>query len=46
MKLVCDRIPEIIKKAGKEPITRVAHGEEYYKLLLKKLKEEVQKRRF
>ena len=39
-KLVRDRIPEIIIKAGKEPITSVLTNEEYIKMLDKKLNEE------
>ena len=39
-KLVRDRIPEIIIKAGKEPITSVLTDEEYIKMLDKKLNEE------
>ena len=42
MKLVRDKIPEIIKKEGKKPIIRkVSSAEEYLKLLLEKLDEEV-----
>jgi predicted house-cleaning noncanonical NTP pyrophosphatase (MazG superfamily) len=40
-KLVRDKIPEIIKKSGKNPITHVASEEEYWKSLREKLKEEV-----
>jgi len=40
-KLVRDKIPEIIKKQGKNPITRIASDEEYLKELVKKLQEEV-----
>jgi len=40
-KLVRDRIPEIIRAAGKEPVTRVLDEKEYLKELTKKLKEEV-----
>ena len=39
-KIVRDRIPEIIIKAGKEPITSVLTDEEYIKMLDKKLNEE------
>ena len=39
-KLVRDRIPEIIIKAGKEPITSVLTDEEYIKMQDKKLNEE------
>ena len=40
-KLVRDRIPEIIKNAGKKPITEILSQEEYLKELDKKLNEEV-----
>ena len=40
-KLVRDRIPEIIKNAGKEPITEILSQEEYLKELDTKLNEEV-----
>ena len=40
-KLVRDRIPEIIRGAGKEPVTRVLDEKEYLHELIKKLKEEV-----
>lgn len=40
-KIVRDRIPEIIEKAGKKPITRILSHEEYLKELDKKLNEEV-----
>ena len=39
-KLVRDRIPEIIKSNGEEPITRILTEEEYKKLLEEKLLEE------
>lgn len=40
-KLVRDRIPEIIKNAGKKPIIEILSQEEYLKELDKKLNEEV-----
>jgi predicted house-cleaning noncanonical NTP pyrophosphatase (MazG superfamily) len=40
-KLVRDKIPEIIRKNGKEPVTRVLDEKEYLVELVKKLKEEV-----
>jgi predicted house-cleaning noncanonical NTP pyrophosphatase (MazG superfamily) len=40
-KLVRDKIPEIIKKEGKNPITRIATNEEYIQELINKLQEEV-----
>ncbi|SHI64203.1 nucleoside triphosphate pyrophosphohydrolase [Pseudobutyrivibrio xylanivorans] len=40
-KLVRDRIPEIIKADGKEPITRILSQEEYLQELDIKLNEEV-----
>lgn len=40
-KLVRDKIPEIIRKNGKEPVTRVLDEKEYLTELVKKLKEEV-----
>ncbi len=40
-KLVRDKIPEIIRGAGKEPITRVLNQEEYLSELDRKLDEEV-----
>ncbi len=40
MKLVRDRIPEIIKNSGENPIVREANDSEYYELLTKKLVEE------
>ena len=39
-KLVRDKIPEIIKNNGEEPITRILTDEEYKKELEKKLYEE------
>ncbi len=40
-KLVRDKVPELIKKEKKKPVTRTATEDEYYKLLKKKLEEEV-----
>ncbi len=40
-KLVRDRIPEIIERAGKKPTIRIAEEEEYRVLLQQKLIEEV-----
>ncbi len=40
MKLVRDKIPDIIKKEGKTPVIHIAGGEEYAALLKKKLMEE------
>ena len=40
-KLVRDRIPEIIRGRGAEPVTRVADREEYVDRLVAKLGEEV-----
>src|SRR3989344_1572585 len=40
-KLVRDNIPDIIKKDGKEPITRIAEEKEYEEALTRKLHEEV-----
>ena len=39
-KLVRDNIPEIIKRAGEDPKTRVLSDEEYLSALIKKLNEE------
>lgn len=39
--LVRDRIPEIIKKQGQNPITRILDDDEYVETLLDKLCEEV-----
>lgn len=41
-KLVRDKIPEIIKKDGEVPFTRILDGEEYKEELKKKLQEEVE----
>lgn len=40
-KLIRDRIPEIIEKSGKEPIYRIAEGDELLYLLNAKLYEEL-----
>jgi len=40
-KLVRDRIPEIIRRDGKNPVTHIAEDEEYWKRLKGKLNEEV-----
>jgi len=40
-KLVRDRIPEIIKEAGKRPTTRIAAEAEYLQLLEAKIEEEL-----
>ena len=39
-KLVRDKIPEIIKKNNKTPITHIANNEKYWKKLKEKLMEE------
>ncbi len=41
-KLVRDRIPEIIKEAGKTPITKILPEEEMENHLIQKLEEEIQ----
>ncbi|MBI2545870.1 nucleoside triphosphate pyrophosphohydrolase [Candidatus Woesearchaeota archaeon] len=41
MKLVRDKIPNIIRKQGRMPNIRIAADSEYVQLLLKKLDEEV-----
>jgi predicted house-cleaning noncanonical NTP pyrophosphatase (MazG superfamily) len=41
MKLVRDKIPEIIEKSGKKAITHIANDKEYLEGLNMKLKEEV-----
>lgn len=41
MKLVRDRIPEIIRADGKEPKTHIANEEEFKQLIVSKLVEEV-----
>lgn len=40
-KLVRDKIPDIIKANGLRPVTHVASGDEYVKMLRRKLMEEV-----
>ena len=39
-KLVRDKIPDIIKKSGKKPVTRIANYDEYKKALREKFLEE------
>lgn len=41
-KLVRDRIPEMIKEAGKTPVTRILSEEEMEEHLIQKLEEEIQ----
>ena len=41
MKLVRDNIPEIIEKAGKKCVYRVAHPQEHQQLLYEKMREEL-----
>ncbi len=40
-KLVRDKIPEITKASGSNPVTRILDDKEYLKELIKKLEEEV-----
>ncbi len=40
-KLVRDRIPELIRASGEEPVTRILSAEEYLSALESKLDEEV-----
>ncbi len=40
MKLIRDKIPEIIRQNGENPVIRKAEESEYYELLSKKLLEE------
>ena len=41
MKLVRDKIPDVIEKNGQKPFYHIADDEEYKEALLKKLEEEV-----
>ncbi len=41
-KLVRDRIPDIIERSGKIPITHIVNDEEYWVSLKEKLREEVE----
>ena len=41
-KLVRDNIPDIIRKNGEEPVTRILTDEEYWEYLLKKDSEELE----
>ncbi len=41
MKLVRDKIPQIIKKTGKRPQTHIATKKEYQQALINKLQEEL-----
>lgn len=40
-KLVRNKIPEIIRKEGREPVTHIANDSEYWTELRRKLQEEV-----
>ena len=42
IKLVRDRVPELLRAKGEEPTIRIAHDEEFPALLRMKLLEEVQ----
>lgn len=44
-KLVRDAIPDIIRREGKEPLTRVVNGAEYSRALDEKLSEEIRELR-